>query len=187
MMLMKFSTINHWDEAVWDQAERVYYQAFPIHGRKTREIIRTILDKQLGCIHIATDDTETVVAMALTGKLEGIDALLIDYLAVREDLRSQGTGQLFMDYICNWAVTIEACVGIVIEIESDITPTNLRRLRFWEKYGFILTEYIHTYIWVTEPYRALYLQLDPALKLPEDGETLFQHITQFHRKAYTGK
>jgi GNAT superfamily N-acetyltransferase len=186
MLMMKYETIDYWDESIWVQAKRLYNEAFPEHGRKTEKIIRSMLDKKLAKLHTATDDSGTVAAMALTGKLEGISALLIDYVAVRQELRSQGLGELFLDYLKDWAVSVENCVGIVIEIESDINLTNSRRLHFWEKSGFQITDYVHTYIWVPEPYRALYLQLDPHLPLPQDGETLFRHINRFHTKAYTG-
>lgn len=182
---MEFQTVDDWNEALWQKAKPIYHQAFK-EGAKKESIIRRLFERQRCFLHVAIDD-EKIVAMALTGKLESINALLIDYLAVREDIRSQGIGQKLMDYIKSWAATEKRVDGLIIEVEAEITQTNLNRIRFWGKAGFQLTDYIHHYIWVPEPYRAMYLQVNPAGNLPTEGKKLFNYITQFHRTAYKGK
>ena len=182
---MEFQTVDYWNEALWQKAEPIYHQAFK-QGAKKQHIIRRLFERQRCFLHVAIDD-EKAVAMAFTGKLESINALLIDYLAVREDIRGQGIGQRLMDYIKSWAAIEEKVGGLIIEVEAEITETNLNRIRFWEKAGFQLTDYVHQYIWVPEPYRAMCLKLRPTVQLPKDGESLFHYITQFHKAAYRGK
>ncbi|MCZ8517391.1 GNAT family N-acetyltransferase [Paenibacillus filicis] len=183
---MRYVTIEHWDEALWKLAEVIYEEAFPEHGRKKRSLIRSMLERGLCFLHVALDG-ESAAAMAITGRLEQLNALLIDYIAVREALRGQGLGQDFMAHLRRWASEEERLDGIVIEIEAEPSPENLKRLRFWENCGFRPTAYVHRYIWVPEPYRALILPLRPEIRLPEDGETLFRSITAFHKRAYSGK
>ncbi|MNH95101.1 Acetyltransferase (GNAT) family protein [compost metagenome] len=180
---IEFQTIDHWDESLWQKVEKVYYEAFPEQGRKTKEIIRKILTRRLGVLHVAIWQSE-VIGMALTGELKQANALLVDYLAVLQDLRNQGVGQRFLGYLKEWATSTRQLVGIIIEIEADTTPANFNRMQFWKHCGFVLTPYIHTYIWVPEPYQAMYLNIHPNATIPSNGEALFRHIHQFHRKAY---
>jgi GNAT superfamily N-acetyltransferase len=183
---MEFKTIDYWDPALWEMAEPVFHQAFPEHGRKRKTIIRGMFEKKMCQLHAAFDRSE-LIAMALTGKLVNLNALLIDYLAVRQDRRNQGIGRMFLEHIKGWAVAEGHYDGIIIEIESEATPTNVKRSHFWRECGFNLTDYVHTYIWVPEPYQAMYLNLHPHIKMPQDGEALFRAITQFHNKAYRAK
>jgi GNAT superfamily N-acetyltransferase len=183
---MEIRTMNDWNEEAWKQAEPVYNQAFPEQGRKPRGIIKRMFERRLCHLHTVFDHSE-VVAMALTGFDHELRACIIDYLAVREDMRSRGYGQKLIDYISEWSRVQTGCRGIIIEAEAESTDENIRRIRFWERCGFRLTDYVHHYIWVPEPYRAMALNLDKATDfLPEDGQALFHAITRFHEQAYRG-
>lgn len=182
---LDYHTTAEWNEALWNKAERVYHEGFPEAGRKNRTIIRRMFEKRMCFLHTATTGTE-VKAMALSGKSGDGQVLILDYLAVKEDCRGKGLGKLFVGYIQTWAETIARCQRIVIEIEADPSPDNIRRIGFWEQCGFRLTEYVHHYIWVPEPYRAMYLNFHhPDFRLPDRGESLFRYITRFHKKAYS--
>jgi GNAT superfamily N-acetyltransferase len=183
---MEYQTTAEWDEALWLQAEHVYHEAFPEHGRKNRTIIRRMFERGICNLHLLTNGTE-VIAMALTGVNKRAKALIVDYIAVRKDHRNKGYGRLFIDYIRTWAETTARCKGILIEVESEPTEENIGRIRFWEQTGFRLTEYVHHYIWVPEPYRAMYLNFHADSPFPDDGEILFSYITEFHKEAYKGK
>ncbi|WP_248925172.1 GNAT family N-acetyltransferase [Paenibacillus hamazuiensis] len=183
---MEFKTVGEWDETLWNEAETVYAEAFPEHGRKPRKIIRSMFEKKMVFLHVAKERSD-VIAMALTGKLPELNALLIDYLAVRESVRQRGVGQQFFGRIREWAAAEQRLSGIVIEIESENSETNRDRFRFWTRCGFAATDYIHRYIWVPETYLAMYLPLTPGARLPHDGEALFKSITAFHQKAYRGR
>lgn len=74
--------------------------------------------------------------------------------------------------------------GIIVEVEAEETPENLGRIRFWEACGFRLTDYVHPYIWVPEPYRAMALSFPYREPLPLDGRELFAGIIRFHERAY---
>lgn len=180
---MNFITINHWNEELWNQASFIYTQAFGKSGAKPEKIIRNMFTKQLSFLHVALKDKK-VIAMAITGKLRGTKALLIDYLAVREDFRNQGIGYMLLAYIKTCCLTEGQFDSLLIEVEADKTQANLKRIHFWEKSDFQLTDYIHQYIWVPEPYQAMYVKLLPEAKLPTKGEELFQYIVQFHRESF---
>jgi GNAT superfamily N-acetyltransferase len=182
--MQEYHTTDVWNEEMWNNAEPIYYHAFPEEGRKTRAIIRRMFEKGMCHLHTVTESRETI-AMALTGINNNDRVLILDYIAVREDHQSKGYGKRFMNYIKNWAKTEAACVGVVVEVEAESTPDNIRRIQFWETCGFQLTEYVHHYIWVPEPYRAMYMNITKKGILTEDGEKIFHYITQFHKKAYS--
>lgn len=186
---MEFHTAGDWNEQLWDALEGVYKQAFS-HGRKNKSIVKRLLDSGDSFLHVGVEDSE-IVAMALSAKLEHLNALLIDYLGVREDRRRQGIGARFVDYITGWAVE-HGYDGVVIEVESETEQEpddhpNAKRIRFWEGCGFHITDYIHDYQVVPELYRAMYLNLTPTAQLPEQGEVLFPHIARYHKKAWGGR
>jgi GNAT superfamily N-acetyltransferase len=183
---MEFITLHQWDEAWWHKAAPLYLQAFPT-GSKSEGIIRSMFTRGIAYLHLGVKDNEPV-AVAITGTAKDDDGkvLIIDYLAVRADLRSQGIGEHFLERIRKWAEEEVRVKGVVIEVESEDTPINRRRKKFWEKCGFTLTSYIHTYIWVPEPYQAMVLPLSGS-ELPEDGESLFRYINRFHQEAYRSR
>ncbi|MCZ8519927.1 MULTISPECIES: GNAT family N-acetyltransferase [Paenibacillus] len=183
---MEFITRGQWDQKLWDQMEPVYHEGFPPHGRKPVRVIRSAVEKGGGFLH-AGREREAVAAMALTGKLAEIRALLIDYIAVGEAVRSGGMGHRFLNEIKAWAQD-QGLEGIVIEIECEETPVNRRRSSFWEKNGFQrVGDYVHQYIWVPEPYQAMVYAFDSSAELlRRDGETLFRLMGGFHAKAYSG-
>jgi GNAT superfamily N-acetyltransferase len=183
--MLTFRTIDHWDEGVWKLAEPVYTAAFPPSTSKKPGLIRSMLERRICYLHVAQLGGETV-AMAISAIDRKYRALIIDYLAVAESARRQGVGREFLECIARWAADEQRLDGIIIEVEAEPAEQNLQRIRFWERCGFTLTDYVHTYIWVPEPYRAMYRKLSPDAKLPADGKALFRAITDFHQKAYRG-
>jgi ribosomal protein S18 acetylase RimI-like enzyme len=182
---LEFKTVERWDEELWEKWRGVYHEAFGEQGAKSEKIIRNMFRKQMCFFHIAQVESE-VCAIALSGKLKGTRILLIDYLAVREKDRNRGVGMMMIDYLKSWSTTDREFDSIVIEVEAELTPANLARIRFWKKCGFMLTEYIHHYRVVPEPYQAMFIKLVPEAELPEKGEELFTCIERFHRESFRG-
>jgi ribosomal protein S18 acetylase RimI-like enzyme len=183
---VKFITIDHWDDELWKKANIIYLEAFGKSGAKSEKIIRNMFAKGICFLHVLFINDE-IVGMAITGKLKNTNALLIDYLAVRISKRKQGIGQRLLDYIKEWSISEQQLGAVVIEVESDPTPENLARINFWQKNEFLLTDYIHHYIWVPEPYKAMFCKLDGHSKIPLNGEALFQLIVQFHKESFSLK
>lgn len=182
MEALEYRITDEWDEELWDEAEPIYEQAFP-SGRKSRGIIRHMFEIKMCQLHTISQDSETV-GMALTGIDEQAGAVLIDYVAVSAEARGSGLGGLLLDRIKEWSRTVQGCKGIIVEVESEPTEENRVRKHFWEKNGFVLTDYVHQYIWVPEPYQAMYYNFNESHPLPVDGRALFRSITRFHENAY---
>ncbi len=182
---MDFSTIESWDEEVWEKWKVIYHEAFGEKGAKPEKVIRNMFHKQMCYFHIAQNESECY-AIALSGKLKGTKLLLIDYLAVREKDQNNGIGRMMVDYIKKWAITNRKFDGIVIEVEAENTVENLARIQFWKGCGFTLNDYIHHYRVVPEPYQAMHLHVNPKAVLPEKGEEFFMLMEQFHKKSFRG-
>ncbi|KRE93383.1 hypothetical protein ASG89_07800 [Paenibacillus sp. Soil766] len=181
---MIYEITTRWDEALWKKAEQVYNEAFPEHGRKNRALIRNMFERGICQLHTWRIG-EDVIAMALTAMNTKARMLIIDYIAVRQEQRGHGVGLACMHDIRNWAESEANCLGIVIEVEAEPSKENADRIRFWERSGFHLTDYVHTYIWVPETYRAMYMSFGTFEQY--DGRQLFDYITEYHEKAYRVK
>jgi GNAT superfamily N-acetyltransferase len=182
-LVLEYLTFDQWDDDLWEKVQPIYNQAFADKGAKPEKIIRTMFRKQLCFLHVGVMDGRVAV-IALTGKLKGAKSLLIDYLTVKEELRGQGIGTQMLEYIEYWSKTNGNYTSLMIEVEAEETPENRARVAFWEKGGFVLTDYIHHYIWVPEPYKAMYKKLRQKTELPTDGEDLFAYIGQFHKASF---
>ncbi|GGD66858.1 GNAT family N-acetyltransferase [Paenibacillus nasutitermitis] len=180
LVLTSTENLNH---ELWPEARRLYHQAFPQEGRKSDAVIKRMFERRIGMLHMGQLGQQ-VAAMAITGISDDGRVLLIDYLTVREDLRGQGIGVAFVDAVSRWAMEEQGLEGMLIEVEADGSPVNAERVRFWGNCGFTPTEYVHSYRWVPEPYRAMYRWFKQGSDLPVDGEILFRYITGFHHKAY---
>jgi len=178
---------DNWDKEIWAIANEIYVEAFPEHGRKSEAIIRRMFERHLCSLHAWRLQCKAV-AMALTSYDERSQALILDYLAVKQTVRDRGIGRKCVEQLREWAeTTYPGCLGILIEVEADDSSRNEERIRFWEKTGFRLTDYVHSYIWVPETYRAMKLSFDPEHPLSDDGKQLFKAITRYHERAYRKK
>jgi GNAT superfamily N-acetyltransferase len=184
---LEYRSTDQWNESLWSRAEKVYNNAFPEHGRKPLTIIRRMFERGMCTLDTWSEQGE-VAAMALASYNLQDKMLVIDYLAVGQDWRGKGIGRLCIENIRKRISTaMPDCRGIVIEVEAERSKENEERIRFWEKAGFHLTDYVHSYIWVPEKYRAMFLSLDGDSTLADDGKRLFETITEYHEKAYRGR
>jgi GNAT superfamily N-acetyltransferase len=183
-MDMTFTTWQHWTEKLWQRMRPIYEEAFP-HGAKPESLLRRMVERETAVLHEGTLGTVTA-AMAVSGVVGPADnrKLIVDYMAVQHELRGHGLGHQFLRQIRDWAVSAYDVKAIIIEAEAEDNEANNARLAFWVHCGFIPTSYVHTYIWVPEPYRALVLPLTPGFELEDDGQSLFRSIIAFHEKAY---
>ncbi|WP_052421444.1 GNAT family N-acetyltransferase [Paenibacillus sp. FSL R7-0273] len=183
-MNMELKTIAEWDNELWRSVEPVYREAFP-SGAKPEKILHSMLDLGIGYLHAGIINGHTA-GMAVTGVIDGKEGprLIIDYLAVSRELRGQGAGTLLLNSVVEWAQKEHGVQGVIIEAESGTSEEHTERIHFWEKNGFILTPYVHQYIWVPEPYQAMLKPLAAGVAVTDSGESLFKYINAFHKKAY---
>ncbi|MFN7253173.1 MAG: GNAT family N-acetyltransferase [Anaerobacillus sp.] len=149
---MKIKTVCTWDDELWQDVSPLYMEAFGEKGAKHIKIIKNMFVQGIAELHVGYNNSVAVV-MALTGKLLSDGVMIIDYLAVAEKERGQGLGKHFVMYLRQKALA-KGIQKIIIEADSEETPENTKRIQFWQSCGFLLTEYVHHYIWVPETYQA---------------------------------
>ncbi|AHV97536.1 GNAT family N-acetyltransferase [Paenibacillus sabinae] len=183
-MRHEFVTLTHWDDGYWRAAGPIYREAFP-SGAKPEGLLRSMLEKGVAVMHVLMngDEAQAMAVTGLAGSAPDIK-LIIDYMAVRADLRGKGIGRVFLGKIRDWAVKAHSVSAIIIEVEAGDTAAHAERFHFWERCGFIKTAYVHQYIWVPEPYTAMLLPLNPEVVVTDDGRSLFRYIESFHKRAY---
>ncbi|MFP7298377.1 GNAT family N-acetyltransferase [Neobacillus niacini] len=181
---MKFITTKQWDENLWQKTRDIYNLAFGEHARKPEKIIRNMFARGLSSLHVLMEGDE-VFAMALTGSMPSSSVLLLDYLAVRQDLRGQGIGIEICDCMVDWARSETQFKRILVEVECDVTPENQARIQFWEKCGFqLLDDYQHCYKWGPQHYMAMVLFLKNKPATPLKGEDSLKYMAAFHKESY---
>lgn len=185
---LEFRTYRQLDTPDWPAALALYHRSFPA-GRKPDAILAGMFAKGMSELHTATlPHARELAAMAVTGVIPAANLLLIDYLAVQEQLRGGGIGRRFVRRLAEWAREDMRLSGMLLEAEAEPGPDNERRIRFWESCGFTLTDYVHRYRWVPETYRAMYLPFgeDQALReqARDGGRALFRYIESFHKQAF---
>lgn len=180
---MKIKTVGTWDDELWQDVSPLYLEAFGDKGAKPVKIIKNMFAQGIAELHVGYNESVAVV-MALTGKLVSDSVMIIDYLAVSENERGHGLGKDFVGYLRQKAAA-EGFQKLIIEVESEKTLENSRRIHFWQSCGFLLTKYVHHYIWVPETYHAMYLPIIPEAK-NVTGEELFVCINTFHKLSFRG-
>lgn len=182
---MEFISVHQWNQGLWEEVSPIYYEAFAGKSPKPEKVIRNMVRKQICWLHAMVEGDE-VLAMAVTGELTDLQAIVIDYLAVRKDLRRKGIGFRMLDYLKEWAGELGKVNYFVIEAESDDSAESAALMKFWTSCGFLATDYIHHYIWVPERYRALYININPNEPFQGSGEELFKYIGEFHKASFSG-
>jgi GNAT superfamily N-acetyltransferase len=130
-------------------------------------------------------DRDSPVGMAITGEINASRVLIIDYLAIEQNYRGKGMGKEIVQYIKTWENRQEYYDCLLLEVEIEQTKESTNRITFWEIGGFtMLRDYIHQYIFLSEPYQAMSLILQGKSIPPFRGEESFKYISAFHRKSF---
>jgi GNAT superfamily N-acetyltransferase len=181
---MEFITTQQWNEDLWQKSRDIYTVAFGEHATKPEKIIRNMFSRNLSALHALLENDE-VLAMALTGSMPNSSVLLLDYLAVRRNMRGHGIGKVFLNYIKEWTKSQPQYKRILVEVECDDIPENHARIHFWEKCGFhLLDDYQHCYKWGPQRYMAMVLYLKSKPATPLKGEDCLKYMASFHKESY---
>lgn len=187
---VELQTSADWNQELWDRILPIYEASFPKHIRKPERIVRNMLQNMNAFLHIGISEGQPC-SMALTGLSADQRLLIVDYLAVSPSLREHGIGKKTVAALADWAREHYGINGLLLEAEIDDSEEGRNRLRFWQRCGFESTDYIHSYVWVPEKYRAMLLDLQNENErtirpLGRDGKKLFEHIETFHELSFKG-
>ena len=133
MAAFSLRRVSSWVE--WLRIRRLYGRAFPREERKPFAIIRRMHRKGKTDVWVLRQDGRFV---GFASTINGDGLILLDYLAVAEEMRGRGVGSAAL------AALAEAYPGqgLFVEIESAFAPgedqpQRLRRRAFYERAGFV--------------------------------------------------
>ncbi len=87
---------------------------------------------------------DEAVGLALFAPLEGTQAVVLEYLAVRSDLQGQGIGGRLLDHLIDLLRSEGRASGLLLEVEAvhhgppHETVQRQRRVRFYERHGAVI-------------------------------------------------
>lgn len=125
-------------ESQWDEVKSIYLKAFPKDERKPFFTIRRSVRKGKAKIFTAAED-HTLLGFAMIIPYQNL--VMVDYLAVSENVRSHGTGSLLIQEICRRFKDYK--IILLIEEPDESSPNSAQRIarrNFYLKNGFMSSE-----------------------------------------------
>lgn len=127
-----------------EDLERIYpfyVQDFPRSERKPYRILKKLMNRNIGELQILYDDKIWVgYAFLIVQKNQRV--VLLDYLAIRDGVRSRGYGEKLIAKLKDSYRDYDALFGEVERVEhflpEALNQLRIRRIRFYERLGFEL-------------------------------------------------
>lgn len=108
--------------------------AFPIEEVRPRENAKAQLRNPKYCIWISKNAADQILGFIAEWDLGA--SLFLEHVAVDQTLRGVGVGSEMMA-----AYLAQVAKPVVIEVEDEKTEINQRRIGFYQRLGFQLSEY----------------------------------------------
>lgn len=106
------------------------------------------------------------------------DFIYIEHLACNPEIRGLGIGtKIIQDLLSEFMNQI-----IILEVEPPVDETTKRRIRFYEKLGFILNPYYHFQPSLNEGMDGVELKIMSSISLTEEKQIEFRKI--LNKKIY---
>ena len=122
------------DEAHWQRAWRLYLDSFPTHERRDLTAHeRAMRDPHFYC-KVAVDG-DVFVGILFYWRWPGL--LFVEHLAIDPALRGMNYGSVVLQALIDQAGNDL----IVLEIDPPVDEISQRRLRFYERLGFVMNTY----------------------------------------------
>lgn len=162
---LKFRPFRSPADPGWDEAWAIYQNSFP------QKEIRSLEDH----LQALSDPHYTADGIWSDGRLIGIlyywtapEYVYIEHLAISPDLRGANMGSRVLEAFCRKAGRI------VLEIDPPETEIAVRRLRFYERLGFVRNDYHYVHPSFQRPYEPHQLVLMSYPKAMTDDAVLQQ-------------
>jgi ribosomal protein S18 acetylase RimI-like enzyme len=174
---------KHFDEAI-----EIYTNSFPESARQPLSVIRKRVASRKERLLIGVSDNK-VVAFALLWRLKGSGFVLLDYLAVKKELRSRSIGFKFMRFISSSLRS--SGEKLIIEVDDPRFGRNKqekeRRVLFYKRCGSRVLNGIRYFLGSMTGTRAhrLILMIMPARSgCSLKGESVRKLVMQIYKELY---
>ena len=128
-----------------ENLKNLYISSFPEDERRDfNEVLRLLDDSSPFNIIVATKDDSTFAGFI--GYWDFDNFIYIEHFAVEPELRGQKIGEKFLAHMASFSSK-----PIVLEVELPEEEMSIRRIKFYERNGYILREEIK---YIQPPYSA---------------------------------
>lgn len=140
---MEFKRIVSKDDKYFSKMISIYNYSFPEFEKRTLvNQIEVLNDESYKCIVVC--ENNILVGIILYWDFENYK--YVEHLAIDKDLRGKSYGSKILKEFCNDNKTI------ILEIDPPIDEVSVKRLKFYNKLGFVMQEFNH----IHPPYRLGY-------------------------------
>lgn len=135
---MEIQDIAPSNNNIWQQVWRIYIDSFPEHERRRISSHSAACDNEQFHTQIAVENGN-LMAILFFWKYDGV--IYVEHLAVNPAMRNRNVGTTVLSEF------IEANAGssIILEIDPPIDEISQRRLKFYQRIGFIENTYQYTH------------------------------------------
>lgn len=127
---------NEKDDALFKHLRsKIMPNDFPLYEMKSQRLMFSMFKQRKYDAYVLKENDEILAYAILYNSKNGYS--MLDYFAVKEDMREIGLGSLFLEQI------LKNYKNVVIELDpfdiKDENSINTRRFKFYEKFSFRLT------------------------------------------------
>ncbi len=134
---MELIKLDKGDDLKYEFFKQLYVQSFPVEERRELDSIRKLLEADNGIYYIYIIKEEENLGFIVYWNLPQFT--YIEYFAIDSTKRSGGIGTVVMKEFIN-----KINKPIVLEVEPPCDEITKRRVSFYERLGFILSNYRYT-------------------------------------------
>lgn len=144
-MTIEYKELRDTTGELFDQAMRLYLEAFPANERHPLAVIKSRIEAGDSKIYVGTLSGK-VACMALMWYFKKINYVLLDYIAVGAEFRSLKIGSVFLEYLVKAGIANGRTM--VFEVEhpafGDNPADRKRRVAFYIKNGaYIIDDFVY--------------------------------------------
>lgn len=118
----------------WSKALEIYEASFPAFEKQSIATLKLRIEKAEQELYLVSKN-KNVVGIAFLYNLNE-DYLLLDYLAIDSNFKSQGLGSLLFNFVKTLAS--DRCQTLIIEVDEPIDIISTDRVRFYKQNGALM-------------------------------------------------
>jgi hypothetical protein len=187
-MAATFTELRNVDTPQFKEAIDIYLEALPASERQTVETIKARVGSEKEKMFIGSLKGK-VVLTALVWPLQGTEFALLDYMAVKKDMRNCGLGSEFVKNIHRISGLADATFILEVEDPKEGVDVALRemRIRFYRRNGALQmqeTPYMLPALHGTKPTRMIIMTISPKPQKTLEGKVVTELFRQIFREVY---
>lgn len=127
------------DSKLWEQAWRLYSESFPEHERRRISSHRRAVEDPRFHTRVAVENGNLLGLIFYWNF--GDKKIFIEHIAVNPLMRCQNIGSAILSTF----ITQNPDTDIILEIAPPVDEESSRRLRFYEKLGFVVNDFAYVH------------------------------------------